>query len=142
MPKSLILLPLLFAATPVLAQPAPQPLPERVADPRVADQLTDMVQALSQAVLNVRIGGVQAAVEGRESTPAERRLTVRDLARRDDPNFDRKIQQRIAEARPMVHRSIKAFNEALPAINEAIQRASVAIERVAANMPDPTYPKR
>ena len=37
---------------------------------------------------------------------------------------------------------MKALSDALPAISKALDEASRAIERAAANMPDPTYPKR
>ncbi len=85
---------------------------------------------------------MQAATEGREATPSEKKLTVRDLERRKDPNFDRNFNQRIAKVGPAVESGIKAVNDAMPSVVQALQQASDAIERAAANMPDPTYPKR
>ena len=111
-------------------------------DPATADKLVNVMQALSQAFLNLPVGEVQAAVEGRPPTPAETHMTVRDLGRRDDPNFDRNFQQHMAEARPMIHQGMKAMADALPAMMNGLNEASHAIERAAANMPDPTYPKR
>lgn len=134
-----MLAPLAIIAAPALAQPAPAP---QLLDPRMADRLADTMESLSQALLDVPVGEVQAALEGREPTPAERKLTVRDIGRRDDPNFDRNIGQQIAQARPVVERSMKALNSALPAIEKALDDAGRAIDRAAANMPDPTYPRR
>ena len=111
-------------------------------DPAVADRLANAVQTLSTSLLDLRVGGVEAAIEGREATPDEKRLTVRDLARRDDPDFDRKIEQQIAQAKPMIRQSMKALNEALPAMMQSLERARKSFERAMANMPDPTYPKR
>ena|SRR6185295_3210096 len=143
MRKSLILLPILLTATPALAQPAPPPqLPPELADPKVADRIADAMQGVSQAFLNMRIGEVQAAVEGREPTPAEKKMTLRDLGRRDDPDFDRKFHDRMAQVRPTIEHSMKALNTALPAMMKALDEAGEAIDRAAANMPDPTYPKR
>jgi hypothetical protein len=144
MRPSLIVLPLLLCASPALAQPAPPPpqLPPQLTDPAVADRLADAMQGLSQALLDVRIGGVQAAIEGRRATPAEKRMTVRDIARRDDPDFDRKLDRQIAQARPMVRRSMKAMNDSLPAVMQSLQQAQRSLERAIANMPDPTYPQR
>ena len=141
----LILLPLLACASPAMAQPVPSDdiqLPRELADPATADRLADMAQGLAQAVLDMRVGEIKAAAEGRKASAAERRMTVRDMARRDDPNFDRDIQQRIAQSGPAIRRSISALNQALPAITKSLQQASRAIERAAANMPDPTYPRR
>ena len=141
MRKSLILLPVLLSATPALAQPAPQ-IPPQLADPRMADRLADTMQSLSKALLDLPIGEVRAAVEGRDPTPADRKLTVRDLGRRDDPNFDRDVRQQMAQARPTIERGMKALNSALPAIQKALDDAGRAIDRATANLPDPTYPRR
>ena len=154
MRTSLILLPLLLAASPAFAQaaapatPAPQAkdsaaeMQRVLNDPAMADRLANMMQALSKAFLNLPVGEVQAAVEGRKPTAAERRKTVRDIERRDDPNFDRDFQQRMAQAKPMIQQSMTAMSQALPAMMQGLQQAGKALERAAANMPDPTYPKR
>ena len=141
MRKSLILLPLLLCATPALSQAAAPP-PPQLADPAMADRLANAVQAVSDSLLDMRVGGLKAVAEGREVTPADKRLTVRDLARRQDPDFERKFRQQIAEARPMIRQSMEALNESLPAVMQSLQQAQQSLERALANMPDPTYPKR
>jgi hypothetical protein len=141
MRKNLLFIPLMLAASPAVAQPAPQ-LPPELTDPRNAQKLAQAMQALSQALLNVKVGEVQAALEGRQPTPAERNMTVRDVARRDDPNFDRHLQQQIANAGPMMQRSMNALNQALPAMMKGLNDAQKALERAVANLPDPTYPNR
>ena len=143
MGKSLILLPLLLGATPALAQSTPQQqLPREFSDPATAQRLQRSMQALSKALLDLRVGEMQAALEGRKATRAEKKLTVRDLGRRNDPNFDRNLDQRIANSGQAIERSMKAMSDALPSIMESVERAGGAIERATANMPDPTYPKR
>jgi len=42
----------------------------------------------------------------------------------------------------MIEHGMNALSTALPAMTQALQQAGKAIERAAANMPDPTYPKR
>jgi hypothetical protein len=140
---TLVLIPLLLCATPALAQsPAPSPLPRALTDPATADKLANAVQGISKALLDLPVGEVQAAMEGRPPTPAERKLTVRDLGRRDDPNFDRNFRQQIAQARPAIEHGMKVLSTALPAMMKGLEDAGRAIDRAAANMPDPTYPKR
>ena len=141
MHKTLIILPLLLCATPAFAQHAPQ-LPPELTDPASVQKLANTMQALSGALLNVKVGGVEAAVQGREATPQERNLTVGDLVRRKDPNFDRHIQQQMATVGPRVQQSMRALNQALPEIMQSLGDAQKSIERAVANMPDPTYPKR
>jgi hypothetical protein len=100
------------------------------------------MQGLSKALLDMRVGEVQAALEGREASPAEKRMTVRDMARRDDPDFDRHLQQKMANIGPTMQRNMNALNQALPAMMQGLMQAQQATERAVANLPDPTYPKR
>jgi hypothetical protein len=109
----LMLLPMLMVAAPATAQTAVPPVtqpaiqvPPQLADPATAQRLGNAMQALSKAFLNLPVGEVQAALEGRQPTRAERKLTVRDLGRRDDPNFDRKFQEQIAATTPMIQQSM------------------------------------
>ena len=129
------------AQAPAAASPQTQ-VPPELTDPAVTEKLANSMQALSKAFLDLRVGEVQAALEGRQPTPSEKKMTVRDLGRRDDPNFERSLQQQVANAKPMIDQSMKALAAALPAMMQSMQQAEKALERAAANMPDPTYPKR
>jgi hypothetical protein len=97
---------------------------------------------MSNAFLDLKVGSLDAALDGRKPRRAERNLTVRDLGRRDDPDFDRHFQQRMASAKPMIEHGVKALNQALPSMVQGLTQAQEALERAVANMPDPTYPKR
>jgi hypothetical protein len=141
MRKSLIILPLLLASSPALAQPAPL-LPPELTDPATAQRLAGTMQALTNALLNIRVGEMKAALDGRVPTPAERNMTVRDMARRDDPDFDRHLQQRVATVGPMMQQSMRALNQTLPVLMRDLKDAERALDRAVANMPDPTYPQR
>jgi hypothetical protein len=136
------LLPLLMAAVPVAAaapQQQSQPyLPPQLSDPAMVDRLAGTMQAMSRAFLDLPVGEIEAAVEGRPPTPADRNRTLRS----EDPNLDREVQTQIARARPMIRQSMKAISDALPAVMKSLHDARESIERAAANMPDPNYPKR
>jgi hypothetical protein len=141
----LAILPLLLCAAPAVAQIAPAPpvqLPPQLSDPATADRLAKAMQALSKAFLNMPAGEVQAVLEGRQPTAKERRMTVRDMGRANDPNFDREMQQQMANARPMIEQSMKALTSALPALMEGMGQMQQSLERAVSNLPDPTYPKR
>ena len=143
---SIVLLPLAVGATPVLAQSMPPVAPAQPPvlqiPPETVDRFADSMQSLSQALLDMKVGGVQAAIEGRKATRAERNLTVRDLGRRNDPNFDRNLEQQIASAKPKLEQGVRALNEALPQITQDLQNAQRSIERAISNLPDPNYPRR
>jgi 2',3'-cyclic-nucleotide 2'-phosphodiesterase (5'-nucleotidase family) len=146
MRTSLIALPLLLFAGPALAQttpPAPpavqpQEMQRVLNDPAMVDRMTNVMQALGKAFLDMPIGGIEAAVEGRQATPAERRRTVRDI----EPGIGRDVQAQMAQAKPMVRQSMKALSDSLPAMMNGLKQVQESLERAAANMPDPTYPKR
>jgi hypothetical protein len=139
----LVLLPLALCSAPAFAQAAPPlQIPPQLVDSATAEKLANGMEALSGALLNLKVGDVRAAVEGRKATPAEHNLTVGDLARREDPEFQRHLQQRIDDAKPKIEQSIKALNQALPEITSDLERARQSIERAMANMPDPNYPRR
>jgi len=144
MRKSLIIFPMLWFASPALAQDRSTEIkvPRELTDPAMADRLSKTMQDITDALLDLKVGRIQAAAEGREATPQERRLTVRDIERRKDPNFDRNVRRQVAEARPKIAQGMRALSDALPAVMKALDDASRAIDRAASNMPDPTYPRR
>src|SRR5436305_3385265 len=118
MRRAVLFIPLLLSAIPAFAQEGPPAiqLPRELTDPEAQMRLAGTLQALSKAVMNMRVGDVSAALEGREATPRERNTTLGDLVRRKDPNFDRDVAREVATVGPQVQRSIQAANRALPQI--------------------------
>ena len=137
MRSGLVLLPLALCAGPALAQPA-APLPAEVADPATVDRLADAMQSLSGAFLDLPVGDMQAALEGRKPTVADGHRTVRS----ETGLSERDVNARIAAAKPRIEQSIKALNQALPEITRNLQQAQKSVERAISNMPDPNYPRR
>jgi len=135
---ALALLPLTMVAAPAVAAPQPPAVPPQLNDPATLDRLTDAMQALSQAMLNMPVGEIQAAVEGRPVTPADRNRTLREI----EPGIDRDFATQLAQAKPRVQASMKALSDAMPAMMKSLKDAKKALDRAQANMPDPTYPKR
>jgi ABC-type uncharacterized transport system substrate-binding protein len=134
---NMIALPFALLAAPALAQPAPQSrpieIPSELTDPAMVERIAGMTEALSRAMLDLPIGEIEAAAEGRAATAADRRRKIRDL----EPDVERKI----AESGPRIRAAMQGFSAALPAITEALAEAAEKIERAAANMPQPGYPK-
>ena len=141
MRTTLALVPLALCAAPAVAQPAPPPiaqLPPELADSATVDRVTDAMQALSQAFLQLPVGNVQAALEGRPPTPADR---VRTVGSETGLNPG-ELQQRIAEAKPKIQQSVRAVNQALPEITRSLVEVQRSVERALSNLPDPNYPRR
>jgi hypothetical protein len=144
----LLVLPLALMASPALAQAKPAPPPETITvppeltDPAMADKLGRMMQAMSKAFLNLPVGEIEAAAEGRPVTQADRRRTVRELGRKDDPNFERNLERDLAMSGATMQASMKALAAALPAMMKGLTDAAREIEKATANLPSPNYPKR
>jgi hypothetical protein len=113
-----------------------------LADPAITDRLTKVLPALGDALLSLPVGEIQASLEGRKATAAEKRTTVRDLGRRDDPDFERNLKRDLAGTGETMRAGIKGMSAALPAMMEGMKKMADAMERATANLPSPAYPKR
>lgn len=150
MRTSLIILPLAMVATPALAQGQPPPapraavpgapviLPPQLTDPRFTDRLVDVMQVLTKSFLDTPVGEVQAALEGRKPTIADRRRTVRSETRMSERQLDEQIER----SRPMMQASMKAMVTALPAMMKGMTDAAREMEKATSNLPQPGYPKQ
>jgi len=144
----LLIVPMALMASPALAQTKPAPpsetiaVPPELTDPAMADKLGRMMQAMSKAFLNLPVGEIEAAAEGRPATRADRRRTVRELGRKDDPNFERNLERDLAMSGASMQASMKALAAALPAMMKGLTEAGRELEKATANMPSPVYPKR
>lgn len=146
--RNFLLFPLIVMATPAFGQsapPRPAPIsavPPELLDPGMPAQMGRMAGALSQAFMRLPVGELEAAIEGRPVTPADRRKTVGDEARRGNPNIERDLQRDVASSAGRMQSSARAMQQAMPAIAQSMSEAVAAIERATANLPNPTYPRR
>ena len=137
-------------ATPAVAAPPPVPaptvpvLPPVLTDPAMADQVGRVAGALTRSLMNLPVGEVEAAIEGRPVTREDRRRTVRDSI--GDPYIEQRIADQAASSGRTVQvvsqAATKALAASLPAILQAVEGARYEIERAVGNLPDPTYPRR
>ena len=136
-----IALPLLLAPVPVLAAPkdAPQ-LPREFSDPAMADKLGKMAGVLTRALMDMPIGEVEAAVQGREPTTADRAKRVRDEI--GGPQAERQVEAQVAQSGRQMQAMGQVLVESLPSLMSALGDLESRMERVTANIPDPTYPRR
>ena len=117
-------------------------MPEPIAEQVTVSLTFSGTGAVTRAFLNLPVGEIQAAIEGRPANDADRRRTVRDLAGRNDPYLDRRIEQQAANSGAAIQAGARAMAAALPSILGAIQGAADEIDRATANLPDPNYPRR
>lgn len=137
----LILIPALLAASPAIAQPIPAPvIPPVLTDPAMADQLGRVAGAVTKSLMNLPVGEIEAAIEGRPATRADRGRTVRDTI--GDPYVEQRVAEQAAASGRVMQSATKALVSSLPAIMQALDGAAAEIERAVGNMPSPMYPRR
>ena len=138
----LFALPMLLAAVPASAAPpeTARQIPPELSDPAMADKLTRMAGVMTKSLMDLPIGELEAAFEGRTPTEAEKQKRVRDEV--GGPEAERQLAAQIAASGPQVRAMQKALVSSLPAIMGALEGVEKQLEQAVANMPDPTYPKR
>ena len=144
------MLPLAMLAAPALAQgPSPREpiaIPPELTDPAMAETLGRMSGTLTRALMNLPVGELAAAVEGREATPQEKNRTIRDMAGANDPYLEQRVERQVAESGVRMQGAMKAIASSMPAIMATMERMGEEIEReigrATANMPQPGYPRR
>ena len=137
---SLLIAGLLLAA-PAVAQPAPYPeaplLPPEIANGEFVDRAVPVLQALSRAFLDLPVGEVQAAIENRPATRADRNRRVRDVAGVDERDLD----QSIAQNSQVLKNGVQSVVRSLPVIQRALNQAGEEVARAVNNLPSPAYPR-
>lgn len=138
----------LLAAPAAAAEPVKDnsfAIPSEMTDPAMAETLGKMFGSLTKAMMDMPVGEMQAAVEGRAPTAADKARTVRDMTGRD-PQFERKVESQVAQAVPRMQAGLKAMAASLPGMMKALEQAAEGMEqsldRATANIPQPGYPKR
>jgi hypothetical protein len=137
---ALFALPLMLAATPAVAAPKDVQLPQELTDPATADKLGRLAGVLARSLMDLPVGELEAAVQGRDPTPADRARRVRDSIGGSDA--ERRVEAQVAQSGRQMQAMSKALVASLPALMAALDQAQRQLERAAANIPDPTYPKR
>ena len=138
----LLALPLALVPVPASAAPAETPqahIPPELSDPAVADKLTRALGPLSRALMNMPVGELEAALAGRDPTAADRSKRLSDQI---GPEGQKELEATVAAAGPQMRAMQKALVASLPALMSALGSVESELERAAANLPDPTYPKR
>ncbi len=113
-------------------------IPPEITDGRMLDQIGSMMGALSKAFLNLPVGELEAAMENRPVTRADRGRTVRSVTGMDE----RELNGEIEASKGAVKAGGQAMARALPVVVEALNKAGEEVERATANLPQPGYPKR
>jgi|GEM_PF-2799075 len=134
---------ILVMSTPALAQEVPsaatqkaEALAEKLNDPVMQAALAGGMEAMVQSVLDMRVDGIAKAMEPLTGKSANMRgKTVRDLASRDDPNFDARVRDSSRRAVTGAGAMAGGLAAAMPELEAALRKIGDAMERMRDRMP-------
>lgn len=135
-----------FVALAVPAQAAPdrdlQKIQRALNDPSTAQRINRSIDGLTDVLMSLKVGALQAALEGREPTAADHEMTLGQIESHKGPQAEAELRAKIRAAGPAIAGGMNAIANALPAMSRVLEDMERAIDKAAANMPDPAYPKR
>jgi len=91
---------------------------------RVIDEAAPAVDRTTQALLNLDIGPI---LDAADPTRPHHNRTLRDMARRDDPDFERHLRASIYGNAASLHRMTAAVAAAEPALRQALSQFEASI---------------
>lgn len=134
----------LLISAPAFAQEAPSRASEKAQD--MADKLNDPIMqaalagglnAMLQSVLDMRVDGIAKAIEPITGKPSRMQgKTVRDLASRDDPHFDERVENGTRKMIAGTGAMASGLAAAMPELESAMRKMGDAMERVRDRMPE------
>ena len=133
------LLPIAAAATALAASPAVAAGPPAAQAPRLSEQVQEYAPAIDRsadALLNLDIGPILDAVD---PYGAHHRRTLRDMARRNDPDFERRMHATIYGTAATMGRAADVVAAAQPALRHAINQFERDMAAAMAGAPPPPH---
>ena len=124
-----------FFAAPAIAQPAPQAPPARPGD--LIEDYAPAIDRAANALMNLDVGPIVDAVHP-YARPHHR--TLRQLARRNDPDFERRMHASIYGTAATMGRAADAFAAAEPALRRAFSQFERDMAAAIATPPPPRGP--
>ncbi len=133
--KALLALSFTLVAAPALAQSDVQRDAEKMADvlnnPATQEMAAGAIGAMMDSVLDMRIDGIAKALEplNRGNPVRLPGRTMRDLATRDDPDFEDRMADRTRQAVGSMGAIASALSVAMPELERAMKRMKDSMPR-------------
>lgn len=100
-------------------------------DPELPEKAARSTEALVAVLETLPIGNIEAAIEGREPTEADRARTLGDIMDVDGREIGDELAVAITENRPRIEAGIDAAVVTLPALIAAVESLRVELEAIA-----------
>jgi hypothetical protein len=137
MPRLLFALPiaLITVATPAAAAEPDAELAqvaETLQDPVTQDALADTLGALVAAMMDLKIGGIVSAAAkidpAANAKPVDPNMTLGDMAGKDNPDFERKLDRDVRNGTHMLGAAAGAMAEMLPQLADLARDVEARVQ--------------
>lgn len=130
-------------ATPAMAAPSEsqrdmEQIGAKLSDPAVQSALAGTLRSLLGAFMDMRVDGIAKAIEPMNGGKKIKMKgnTIREIAERRDPNFERKLETGSRAAIGGLGAMASAMAVMLPKLEEAMEKAGDEIDRAKDRLPD------
>ena len=125
-----------------LPDPRDEELRRSLPDPRELQAIGDTATRAIDAMMNVPIGPLREAVEGRKLSRKEREETLGDHARKDDPNLPERMRGQMGLATAALGALTEQMAVMAPVLRRTLEDAQRRVEEAARGAPPRNYDRR
>jgi len=129
-------------APPPPIDPRDEAILRAVPGPQELERVGDVTAATVDAILDVPIGPLREAIEGRRLSRREREETLGDHARKDDPYFRERMRDQITIASAAVGVLAEQMAVMTPVLRQTLEDAQRRVEEAARGVPPREYDRR
>lgn len=129
-------------APPPPMDPRDEAIIRSVPGPQEIERVGDVTAATVDAILDVPIGPLREAIEGRRLSRREREETLGDHARKDDPYFRERMRDQITVAGAAVGVLAEQMAVMTPVLRQTLEDAQRRVEEAARGVPPRDYDRR
>lgn len=123
------------AATAPLPDPRDEEMRRNLPDPAELKAMGEVAARAMEAMMDVPIGPLREAVEGRKLSRREREETIGDVARRDDPQFKERMRDQMAGATVAMGAMMEQMVTIAPVLRNTLEDVARRTEEAARQVP-------
>ncbi|HEX8214501.1 MAG TPA: hypothetical protein VF582_03405 [Allosphingosinicella sp.] len=116
--------------------PRDEELRRNLPDPAEMKAMGEVAARAMEAMMEVPIGPLREAVEGRKLSRRERQETIGDVARRDDPNFKERMRDQMGVASVAMAALMEQMVTIGPVLRSTLEDVARRTEEAARQVPE------
>ncbi len=125
-----------------IADPEVEEIRRSLPDPRELQAVGDVAVRAVDAIMDVPVGPLREAIEGRKLSPKEKQETLGDHARKDDPYFRERMRDQMGFATIALSALAEQLAVMTPVLRRTLEDVERRVEDAARGLPPRNYERR